>query len=79
MRLTGGNLNVKNIPIDEDGRDWSNGLCDFSKACKSLNAIKLHSPPHISLATPILFEIQAYVPVAALVSSMLKTNVATTT
>jgi hypothetical protein len=24
----GGNRNAKNMPMDADGRDWSNGLCD---------------------------------------------------
>ncbi|KAL9710029.1 hypothetical protein Ac2012v2_007091 [Leucoagaricus gongylophorus] len=28
-----GNLNAKNLPVSEHGRDWSNGLCDCSGTC----------------------------------------------
>ncbi|KAJ3565399.1 hypothetical protein NP233_g7661 [Leucocoprinus birnbaumii] len=28
----GGNRNAKNLPMDADGRDWSNGLCDCCDA-----------------------------------------------
>jgi len=28
MTLGGGNRNAKNLPVEQDGRAWSNGLCD---------------------------------------------------
>ncbi|KAF9524352.1 PLAC8 family-domain-containing protein [Crepidotus variabilis] len=29
----GGNRNAQNMPVDADGRDWSNGLCGCCSSC----------------------------------------------
>ncbi|KAF4581730.1 hypothetical protein EYR40_002746 [Pleurotus pulmonarius] len=58
----GGNRNAKNLPMDADGREWSNGLCDCcSDAGTSL--------------TPLRQQVSLHG--AALASSTLKTSNAT--
>jgi len=50
MGVSGGNLNVKNIPMGENGREWSNGLYDCTiGTCKSFVAInyKLQSASYV--------------------------------
>ena len=33
MTVGGGNRNAKNLPLDKDGREWSNGLCGCFDDC----------------------------------------------